>query len=48
VNMAEALGWFNYSYRKNEIRQALENMLKRDQMPGKVKLEVEQTINRLK
>ena len=46
--MAEAMGWFNYYYRKNEIRQALENMLKRDQMPGKVKLEVEQTINRLK
>lgn len=48
VNMAEALGWFNYSYRKQEIRQGLENMLKRCQLPEKVKLEVKQTINRLK
>ena len=33
---------------KETTENILENMLKRDQMPGKVKLEVEQTINRLK
>lgn len=47
VNMAEALGWFNYSYRKNEIRQALADMLKNQSFPKEVELEIKQTINRL-
>lgn len=48
VNMAEALGWFNYSYRKTEIKDALEKMLKAGTLPPAVRLEVKQTINRLK
>lgn len=48
VNMAEALGWFNYSYRKEEIRTALEDMIKRDDLPVTVQQEIRQTINRLK
>ena len=48
INMAEALGWFNYSYRKDEIRHALENMIAMKKMPEKLQLEIQQTINRLK
>lgn len=48
VNMAEALGWFHYSYRKDEIRRSLENMLNTPKLPEELRLEIVQTINRLK
>ncbi len=48
VNVAEALGWFQYSYRKQEIRTALEQLLKDISLPEAVRLEICQTINRLK
>lgn len=48
VNMAEALGWFHYSYRKDEIRRSLENMLNTPELPEGLRLEIVQTINRLK
>jgi hypothetical protein len=46
--MAEALGWFNYSYRRDEIRTAMEKMLEKGGLPETVQREVCQTINRLK
>lgn len=48
VNMAEALGWFHYSYRKDEIRRSLEDMLNTQKLPEELRLEIVQTINRLK
>lgn len=48
VSMAEALGWFNCSYRRDEIRTAMEKMLSEGKLPEAVQREVRQTINRLK
>ena len=48
IHMAEALGWFNYSYRRDEIRTAMEKMLEKGGLPETVQREVCQTINRLK
>ena len=48
VNMAEALGWFNYSYRKPEIISFAETTIKDPNLPVKVKKELIQTINRMK
>jgi hypothetical protein len=42
---AEALGWFNLSYRKQEIVAGLENVTTTD---SALKKEIEQTLNRLK
>lgn len=42
---AEALGWFNLSYRKQEIVAGLENVATTD---SALKKEIEQTLNRLK
>ncbi len=48
IDMAEALGWFNLSYRKNFIRRELELFLEKETMPKELNKEIEQTINRLK
>ncbi|MDE6370591.1 MAG: HEAT repeat domain-containing protein, partial [Duncaniella sp.] len=48
VNMAEALGWFNYSSRKGDIVAAFEKMLAENSLPDSVRAEMVQTVNRLK
>ena len=48
VALAEALGWFNHSYRKNEIVQGLKKVSAKKDLPQTLKLELIQTINRLK
>ena len=48
VVMAEALGWFVNSYRKAEIIDACNSVLAQNNLPLDLKLELEQTINRLK
>ena len=44
IHMAEALGWFNYSYRRDEIRTAMEKMLEKGDCP---KLYKEKYVKRL-
>ena len=46
--MAEALGWFDNSYRKEEIVQACHQILKENNIAPTLKNELIQTINRLK
>lgn len=49
VIMAEALGWFTMSYRKAEIVDGLGRILSEDSgMPGELRAEIIQSINRLK
>lgn len=47
VTMAEALGWFNNSFRRQEIIDFCERMLKRDDLPPSLSAELLQTRNRL-
>ena len=46
--MAEALGWFDNSYRKEDIVQACHQILKENNIAPTLKNELIQTINRLK
>lgn len=50
LNMAEALGWYIYSYRKQEIIDGFNKILKEQaqELDPKLKAEMVQTINRLK
>lgn len=47
VTMAEALGWFNHSVRRQEIIDFCNRMLKRDDLPDSLSAELLQTINRM-
>ncbi len=48
VIMAEALGWFNHSYRRSDIIRGCRQLLQNNQHPEALRLELIQTINRLK
>ena len=49
LNMAEALGWYVYSYRKQEIIDGCQKILNDGtDLEPELKAEIEQTINRLK
>lgn len=47
VTMAEALGWFNHSVRRQEIIDFCNHMLKRDDLPDTLSAELLQTLNRM-
>lgn len=47
VNMTEALGWFNHSWRRPEIIAFCRSMLDRKDLPKALRAELTQTINRL-
>lgn len=47
VVLAEALGWFNHSYRKEEIIQGLTRVRNDKNIPEELKLEIQQTLIRL-
>ncbi len=47
VAMAEALGWFNYSIRRNEIIDVCRQMLLQSELPDELAKELRQTLNRL-
>ena len=49
LNMAEALGWYIYSYRKQEVIDGCQKILATNSdLEPELKAEIEQTINRLK
>ena len=48
VIMAEALGWFNYSYRRADIIKGCQQLLNTPDLPELLRAELTQTINRLK
>ena len=49
LNMAEALGWYIYSYRKQEVIDGCQKILaENSDLEPELKAELEQTINRLK
>ena len=49
LNMAEALGWYIYSYRKQEVIDGCQKILSENpDLEPELKAELTQTINRLK
>jgi len=48
INMAEALGWFKYSHRKDQIVDFCNRLAKDPSVPAAVAAELIQTVNRLK
>jgi hypothetical protein len=48
VVMAEALGWFDNSVRRNEIISFCQRQLEKDGIPESVSAELTQTLGRLK
>ncbi|GHV27563.1 hypothetical protein FACS1894176_09590 [Bacteroidia bacterium] len=46
--IAEALGWFDHSFRRNEIVAALENRMQQGGLSTEVEREIKKTIKRLK
>lgn len=47
ILMAEALGWFHYSYRKDEVASALRKCLNSENCTGELRNEVEKSIKRI-
>ena len=47
ITLAEALGWFNWSIKKNMIIDSLNNMFKDGTTPEELRREVLQSIKRL-
>ncbi|MGC9471572.1 MAG: HEAT repeat domain-containing protein [Bacteroidales bacterium] len=47
VMLLEALGWYRYSYRRNEIMDACRLIIQSDKYNGRVKEEAERTVRRL-
>ncbi len=48
VMLTEALGWFNYSYRRDEIISVCEDIITSDNFPDEIKQEAVRTVSRLK
>jgi hypothetical protein len=46
--MAEALGWFEYSYRREEIVPAIEKCIRSGRLSAKLESEMKKTLKRLK